>query len=244
MYIYIKATLSPLWRKEMTIENILRRTALLITTILLMSIVISSAFAQEDDPAIFIIGEGSTYIGGSGWYAGYVIYGQSGTYKLNISATGSQRQFPIKNVKVIVLASNETANGGLKSLSINGTSIIGFKRGKPQYYVANGGPFQEPDYYGYNDTYVIPQLTFNEAHHPEHWIQLTVTVEFEPTATTKSKIMFLCYGTDAQGKSVETPFSGGTMFVIPDLASTLMGLTAFGGAYGLYYLRKRKIMKI
>lgn len=29
------------------------------------------------------------------------------------------------------------------------------------------------------------------------------------------------------------------VFVIPDLASTLMGLTAFGSACGLYYLRKR-----
>jgi len=225
----------------MTIKNILTRTASLIITILLMSMVISSAFAQENDPAIFIIGEESTYIGGSGWYAGYVIYGQSGTYKLNISATGCQ--FPIENVTVIVLASNETANGGLKSLSINGTSIIGFQTGKPQYYVANGGPFQEPDYYGYNDTYVIPQLTYNDAHHPDHWVQITVTVEFKPTATTNSKIMVLCYGTDAEGKPAETPFSGGTMFAIPDLASTLMGLTAFGGAYGLYYLRKRKIMK-
>jgi hypothetical protein len=228
----------------MTIKNILRHVALSIITILLMSIVISSALAQEDDPVIFIVGEGSTYVGGSGWYAGYVICGRSGTYKLNISATGSEGHFPIPKVKVIALASYEAATSGLKSLSIEGMSIIGFQTGKPPYYVANGGPFQEPDYYGYNDAYVIPQLTYEEAHHPDHWVQITVTVEFMPTATTNSKIMFLCYGTDAKGRPAKTPFSGGTMFAIPDLASTLIGLTAFGGAYGLYYLRKRKIMKI
>ena len=227
----------------MTIKNILRHTALSIITILLVSMVISSALAQEDDPVIFIIGEGSTYVGGSGWYAGYVICGRSGTYTLNISATGSKEHFPITNVKVIVLASDEAATEGLEFLTIEGTSIIGFQTGKPPYYVANGGPFKEPDYYGYNDTYVIPQLTYNDAHYPDHWVQITVTVEFKPTATTNSKIMFLCYGIDAKGKPAETPFSGGTMFAIPDLASTLMGLTAFGGAYGLYHLRKRKIMK-
>ena len=227
----------------MIIKNILRHTALSIITILLVSMVISSALAQEDDPVIFIIGEGSTYVGGNGWYAGYVIYGRSGTYTLNISATGSEKHFPITNVKVIVLASKEAATGGLEFIIIEGTSIIGFQTGKPPYYVANGGPFKEPDYYGYNDTYVIPQLTYDDGHHPDHWVQITVTVEFKPTATTNSKIMFICYGTDAKGKPAETPFSGGTMFAIPDLASTLMGLTAFGGAYGLYYLRKRKIMK-
>jgi len=213
---------------------------LLIATISLTAILISSVAAQEEDPEIFIIGEGSTYIKGSGWYAGYVICGRSGTYKLNISATGSDKQFPIKNVKVIVLASNEAALGGLKSLYIEGKPIIGFQKGEPQYYTANGGPFKEHDYYGYNDTYVIPQLTYDEAHHPEHWKQITVTVEFQPTATTNSKIMFLCYGTDAQGNSVETPFSGGTMFVISDLASTLIGLTAFSGAYITYTLRKHR----
>lgn len=224
-------------------KNTLKYMALSVTAIWFMSIIVSPAFGQEDDPAIFIIGEGSTYIGGSGWYAGYVIYGQSGTYKLNISATGSEYHFPITNVKVIVLASNETAAGGLQTLTIDGMSIIGFQTGKPPYYQANGGPFKEPDYYGYNDSYVIPQLTYDEAHHPKHWVQITVTVEFAPKATTNSKIMFLCYGTDAKGNPAETPFSGGTMFAIPDLASTLMGLTAFGGAYGLYYQRKRKKIK-
>jgi hypothetical protein len=223
-----------------TTKNILRHAALSIITILLMSMVISSALAQEDDPVIFIIGEGSTYVGSKGWYAGYVIYGRSGTYTLNISATGGSCRFPIKNVKVIVLASEEAATGGLESLTVNGTPIIGFQSEKPPYYSAKGGPFQESDYYGYNDTFVIPQLTYAEAHYPEHWVQITVTVEFNLTATTNSKIMFLCHGTDAEEKSAETPFSGGTMFVIPDLESTLMGITAFGGAYGLYYLRKRK----
>jgi hypothetical protein len=224
----------------MAIKNLAKHTVLLMIALSLMLIVISSVSAQEDDPVIFIIGEGSTYVHGSGWYAGYVIYRRSGTYTLNISATGSESHFPITNVKVIVLASDEAAEGGLKSLSIEGVPIKGFQTGKPPYYIADGGPFKEPDYYGYNDTYVISELTFDEVHHPDHWVQITVTVEFQSTATTNSKIMFLCYGIDAKGKPAETPFSGGTMFVIPDLASTLVGLTAFGGAYGLYYLRKRK----
>jgi hypothetical protein len=36
------------------------------------------------------------------------------------------RVLSINNVKVIVVANNETANGGLISLSINGTLITGF----------------------------------------------------------------------------------------------------------------------
>ena len=148
------------------------RGTVVLTTFLILSIMIFPVLAQEDDPVIFIISPTSTYVGGSGWYAGYVIVGKSGTYKLNISATGSQSQYPITNVKVIVLASNEAAAGGLKSLSIEGTPITGFTAGKPPYYVANGGPFQEPDYYGYNDAYLISQLTYNEAHHPDHWKQL------------------------------------------------------------------------
>lgn len=146
-------------------------------------------------------------------------------------------------MKVIVLASEEAANGGLKFLSIEGMPITGFQQGEPSYYWAQGGPFKEPDYYGYNDTYEIQQLTYDQVNYPNNWIQITVTVEFEPTATANSKIMFLCYGTDAKGKPAKTPFSGATMFVIPDLASTLTGLTAFGGAYGLYCLRKRKMTK-
>jgi spore maturation protein SpmA len=76
-------------------------------------------------------------------------------------------------------------------------------------------------------------------------------VDFNTAATTNSKIMFLCYasaqiqiGNHVTTIKYKTPFSDGTTLVIPDLASTLMGLTAFGSAYGLYYLRKRKIMKI
>jgi len=217
---------------------------LAITMLLLTSMTIFPTLAQEDDPVIFIISPTATYMGGSGWYAGYVIVGRSGTYTLDISATGSQMQYPITNVRVIALASDEAVVGGLKSLYIEGMQIIGFQTGKPPYYVANGGPFQEPDYYGYNDTYVIPQLTYDEAHHPDHWEQITVKVEFQSTATINSKIMFLCYGTDAQGKPAESPFSGGTMFVIPDLAGTLVGLTAFGSAFGIYSLRKRRKPKV
>lgn len=74
----------------MTFKNLAKHMVLLVITLSLTSIFISSLSAQEDDdPVIFIIGEGSTYIKGEGWYAGYVICGQSGTYKLNISPPGA-----------------------------------------------------------------------------------------------------------------------------------------------------------
>jgi len=45
--------------------------------------------------------------------------------------------------------------GGLSSLSINGDPITTFTPGSPSYYGASGGPFSEPDFYGYNDQYTI-----------------------------------------------------------------------------------------
>jgi hypothetical protein len=50
-------------------------------------------------------------------------------------------QYPITNVKLIALASDEAAGGGLKKLVIEGLSITGFEQGKPAYYTKNGGPF-------------------------------------------------------------------------------------------------------
>jgi len=55
--------------------------------------------------------------------------------------------------------------------------------------------------------------------------------------------MFLCYGFDVSGDGVKTPFNEGTMFVIPELLSTLMGMGAFGAAFGLYWFRKTMIKK-
>jgi len=227
----------------MLMKKFLKCTTPLMTILLILMVIAPVLAQEEDDPVIFIVGEGSMYMHGSGWYAGYAIYGCSGTYILNISATGSPGHYPIINVKVIALASDEAAGGELKSLTIEGMPIFGFQTGKPPYYTANGGPFQEPDYYGYNDTYVIPQLTYDEAHHPEHWKQITITVEFQPTATTNSKIMFLCYGTDNKGQPAETPFSGGTMFTIPELASTIIGFTTMIGATGVYRLRRYRKTK-
>jgi hypothetical protein len=87
---------------------------------------------------------------------------------------------------------------------------------------------------------VIPQLTYDEAHHPDHAKQITVIVEFQPSATTASKIAFLCHGIDANDMPAETPFSGGTMFTIPEVAGVIVGLGAMASAFGVYRLKKRK----
>lgn len=240
MHPYIRELGLSLGGKDDVTKKYIKYLALLATSLLLL-VAVFPTFAQEEDPVIFVVGEGSTSPHGSGWYAGYVIVGRSGTYILNISATGSPSQYPITDVKLIVLASDEAAGGGLKSISVEGVSIVGFQPGKPPYYTANGGPFQEPDYYGYNDTYVIPGgLTYDEAHHPDHARQITVTVEFQSTATKDSKIAFLCHGIEAKDMPAETPFSGQTMFTISELAGTILGLAAMGGAYGVYKVRKRR----
>lgn len=195
--------------------------------------------ALEEDPSIFVIGQGSTPMGGTGWFAGFAIYGSSGTYTLNISATGGETHYPITDVHLIALASDEAASGGLQALSIEGIPIIGFQPGKPAYYQKSGGPFQETDYYGYNDTYTIPQLTFEEANHPDHWKLVTVTIQFSSSATVDSRIAFVCHGTDNNGLAAETPFTEQTLFVIPEFSSIILGLTAMVSAYGIYYMRKR-----
>jgi hypothetical protein len=189
---------------------------------------------EDEDPVFFVISPQSTYYGGSGWYAGYVVIGQSGTYTLNISANGPKAAFPITNIKVIALISNESQAGGLKSLSINNVPITTFNQGRPAYYTANGGPFQEPDYYGYSDQYVIPQLTYEQISYPKQWYQINATIEFASNATTQSKVMFLIYGTDAKGKPAETPFSGGTMFVVPEYTLPLLNISACLIAYATY----------
>jgi len=79
----------------------------------------------------------------------------SSSFSLNISVTGSQGDFPISNVKIIVTVNDAAQAGGLSSLSINGDPITTFTPGAPSYYGASGGPFSEPDFYGYNDQYTI-----------------------------------------------------------------------------------------
>ena len=193
---------------------------------------------EEEDPAVFIIAKDAPYIGASGWYAGYLVVGQSGTYTLNISANGPERLFPISNVKIIAAISTEAKAGGLSALSIEGVQIATFTQGVTSYYGAQGGPFSEPDYYGYNDQYVIPQLTYQQIHFPNTWYQITVTVNFASSATENSKVMFLCYGTDSAGKSAKTPFSQGTLFVVPEYITPIMGISSCFAAYAVF--RKRK----
>ncbi len=201
--------------------------------------------SDDEDPAMFIIAKEALYSGSSGWYAGYVVAGQSGTYTLNISATGSQRLFPVSNVKIIAVISDQAQAGGLSSLAINGVPITTFTAGIPAYYGANGGPFSEPDYYGYNDQYVIPQLTYQQTHFPDQWYQITVTVDFASTATEKAKVMFLCYGIDSHGNPAKAPFSQVTLFVLPEYVTPILGVAACFGAYivfqkGKEFAKKRK----
>jgi hypothetical protein len=161
-------------------------------------------------------------VNGSGWFSGYVVYGQSGNYTLTISASGSQQSFPISDIKVIVLVSDEAKPGGIKSLSIQSEPILGYTKGAPCYYGSKGGPFSEPDYYGYNDSYTIPKLTYNEGHFPENAKNITINMQFSSVANANSKVMFPCYGTDAKGNVLKTAFSNGTLLVLPEYA--------FGGA--------------
>ncbi len=205
-----------------------------------LAIFVSAASVQGASAgSIFVIALDSSDVGGSGWFAGYVVYGQSGTYTLMISANGNENSFPVTNIKVIVLVSNEAENGGLASLSIEGTLITTFTHGAPAYYGPNGGPFSEPDYYGYNDQYVIPTLTYSEGHWPESAKEVTVTVSFSSDATANSKVMFLCYGTDAKGQELKTAFSNGTLFVLPEYPLPFLAVGGFFGAYAVFKKLKR-----
>jgi hypothetical protein len=180
---------------------------------------------------------------GTGWCAGYVVYGQSGTYTLQIAANGNEDSFPISNVKIIVLVSDEAAAGGLESLWIETTQISSFNIGTPSYYGASGGPFSEPDYYGYNDQYVVPTLSYSEAHWPQNAKEFTVTVNFSPAATLNSKVMFICYGINADGKALKTAFSNSTLFVVPEYPVPIIAIGASLAALAIFKITKRKITK-
>ncbi len=226
-------------------RNVSKLVSASVLFMLIIVIVGPLAFATEYyDPEIFVIAENANNVHGSGWFAGYVVYGTSGTYTLDLSATGNEDRFPIVDVKVIVLVSDEAQAGGLASLSIEGTPIIGYTEGQPAYYGANGGPFAEPDYYGYNDTYTIPELTYAQVHYPDNSYELSITVVFSSTATLASKVEILCYGTNGVGAlhptEWKTPFSGGTTFVIPYIASTAAAVAAVAGAFGLYKIKRKK----
>jgi len=229
--------------------NIVKFSKLLLP-FLILSIVVLPAFAILKAPGgggggraeIYVIGEGSSYWGSTGWFSGYVIKGRSGTYALNISVTGSQAFFPITDLHVVALISHEAMDGGLKSLSIQGMPIVSFQEGIPPYYLNGDGPFREDDYFGYNDSYVLPSnLTYAEAHWPTDAKEVLVEVEFHPKATAESKVAFICYGMNFYSDIVKTSFKNQTMFMIPEFESAVMGLTAMCLAFGIYGLRKHKL---
>jgi hypothetical protein len=195
-----------------------------LAAVLLLAMVTTSIQAASA-ATLFSVVLSSEDVNQTGWFAGYVAYG-SGTYTLSISASGSQNTFPITNIKVIVCVSDEAAAGGVQSITIESTPISDYTQGVPQYYGANGGPFSESDYYGYNDNFVIPQLTYSEAHHPENAKNIAITIQFSSTATPNSKVMFLCYGINAQGQGLKTAFSNGSL-IIPTPEYGLGSLVAF-----------------
>jgi hypothetical protein len=218
-------------------------TALALTLITAAIILTAPVRAQtfDDDPVFFVIGEGSTYMGDNGWTAGYVITG-SGTYTLDISATGPQNRFPVTDVKVVVCVSEEASQKATVTVapntanSLTVTSYTHTSPASPPQYLPPGGLFSESDYYGYNDAYTIPELSYVQIHHPDSAYPLQVTVTFASGATQDSKVMFLCYGIDAKGDPAKTPFSGGTLFVLPEfeLVAPVMviGLCLVG--FGVY----------
>jgi hypothetical protein len=205
---------------------------------------VSCAAAEEvdEDPVFFVVGDGAIYSGGEGWYAGYVIIDQSGTYTLRISANGPQGRFPVVNTKVIVCISNEAVNTATVTIGSDTATpltVTSYIPTIPSYYGANGGVFAEDDYYGYNDQYVIASLTYSQIHHPDYYYPLQVTVNFSPEATTDSKVMFFCYGVDSKGDPAKTPFSGGTLIVAtPEYSYAAIPLIVCLAAYGIYMKKK------
>jgi hypothetical protein len=140
---------------------------------------------------------------------------------------------------IIFFLSTEAKDGGLQYLKINNEEVtLSFTQGKPEYYNKNGGPFQEPDFYGYSDQVTIPPLTYATAKWPEHWVNIPITIEFSSTATSASKVMILVSGTDAACKPALTPFSDGTLFVLPEYP--LAGLAAILSCFGAFILLKKR----
>jgi len=226
---------------------------LLIFVALVLLIGVTTVAAQEEiDPSIFVIITDSSgyYAGGSGWYAGYVVYG-SGTYDLQMFATGGENNglWPVTDVRIVVAISTEAWGGGLESLTITNSSETltltptDFTSGPcPNWPMGPGesvgGPFSEPDYYGYNDDYNPGDLTLTSGTRDNPKI-LTVTVTFSDDATEASKVALLAYGTDAKGKPAKTPYSGGTTFVVPELGTLLLTLAPLA-ALTTYALKRKK----
>ncbi len=230
-----------------------KRSAVLMSLVVLAigALTVQSAFAAGG--SMFIIGDGSTQADIAGtWYCGYYINGSPGTntYTLYISATHGAN-YPINDVHVVVLINNAAHEGGLTQITLDTektdpdalttASPDDFTMGVFDYGAA-GGPFTLADYYGYNRDYVIPTLTQAEAdknNGPGYPLRVDIT--FAPTADENSKVYFLVYGTDNGGTTIKTPFSGGTLFVLPEYAfGGLMGIGACIGAFAVYSVRKKQ----
>jgi hypothetical protein len=172
----------------------------LLFALLTLSICAQTAIAQEaeEDPVLFVINDGASESGGSGWYAGYVVIANPGThtYPLEIYAVGPDNNvlFPVHNIVLIAAVSTAAQAGGITSIIVNTpspTTITSYTPGTPNYYVGQGGVFAEEDYYGYNDQAQLPNID-----HPRTPLEITVTITFASDATSDSKVMFLAYGTD------------------------------------------------
>lgn len=187
------------------------------------------------------------YVGGTGWYAGYVVVGVGGTYDLEIFATGGENNghWPIRDVHIVAAISDEAAGGGLTSLKIDGVSITGWTPGLcPNWPVGPeeggvGGPFSEPDYYGYNDAYVVPGGLTTTSGTREDPKPLVVEVSFGASATSDSKVALLAYGIDAKDQWLKTPYSGGTTFIVPELGTLLLTLAPFAALTAYAFKRKK-----
>jgi hypothetical protein len=223
--------------------NAIRSITLLLLLCIAGATFIGSVAAQsvDEDPVFFVVGDGSIYSGGVGWYAGYVISGDSGTYTLQISANGPEGRFPVTDVKVVVCVSDEATQTATVTIAPNTAkpmTIKSYTVGKPSYFPP-GGVFSEPDYYGYNDAYSIAELTYSQTHHPTNHYDLQVSVTFAAGATENSKVMFLCYGIDSKGDPAKTPFSGGTLIVaLPEFAVAPVAVLVCFAAFAAY--RKQK----
>jgi len=219
----------------------MRLKPILVTILIFTVFGVARQVLAEEDPTFFVIG-GTNHVKGKGWYAGYVITG-SGSYTLRIWATGGEQQhYPITQVRLVILISNEAKNGGLDSLTVNGETISGWTEGEPDYYKAAGGPFSEPDYYGYHE-FPLADMGYDEVHWPDKpGRAVTVDIQFSPGATEASKVAFLCYGIDNQDKPVETAFSDQTVFVVPEPA-TIAGLVSMFSAFGVYTMLKQRKTK-
>ena len=97
-----------------------------------------------EDPSLRIIVDGAPRAHGTGWYAGYIVtpnFPPSGSpYTLLISAQGPERLFPVADVQVLFLFS-EDAKNHVQTLKLGSTDVIAsgtLVAGVPWPYKNNG----------------------------------------------------------------------------------------------------------